>query len=48
MKFQDISTRSNYWEKDETETKEKVVVNANGNVIAENIEQADWETGTDC
>jgi hypothetical protein len=32
-------------EKDETETKEKVVVNANGNVIAENIEQADWETG---
>ena len=28
-----------------TETKEKVVVNANGNVIAENIEQADWETG---
>jgi len=32
-------------EKDETETKEKVVVNANGQVIAENIEQADWETG---
>ena len=32
-------------EKDATETKEKVVVNANGNVIAENIEQADWETG---
>jgi hypothetical protein len=32
-------------EKDETETKEKVVVNANGNIIAENIEQADWETG---
>ena len=31
--------------KDETETKEKVVVNANGNVIAENIEQADWEAG---
>jgi hypothetical protein len=31
--------------KDETETKEKVVVNANGKVIAENIEQADWETG---
>jgi hypothetical protein len=28
-----------------TETKEKVVVNANGNVIAQNIEQADWETG---
>jgi hypothetical protein len=32
-------------EKDETKTKEKVVVNANGKVIAENIEQADWETG---
>ena len=32
-------------EKDATETKEKVVVNANGNVIAENIEQADWEAG---
>jgi len=32
-------------EKDETETKEKVVVNANGQVIAENIEQADWEAG---
>ena len=32
-------------EKDATKTKEKVVVNANGNVIAENIEQADWETG---
>lgn len=32
-------------EKDATETKEKVVVNANGNVITENIEQADWETG---
>jgi len=32
-------------EKDETETKEKVVVNANGNVIAENIEQADWQNG---
>ena len=31
--------------KDATETKEKVVVNANGNVIAEDIEQADWETG---
>jgi hypothetical protein len=31
--------------KDATETKEKVVVNANGNVIAENIEQADWENG---
>ncbi len=32
-------------EKDATKTKEKVVVNANGNVIAENIEQADWEAG---
>ena len=31
--------------KDETETKEKAVVNANGKVIAENIEQADWEAG---
>ncbi len=31
--------------KDATETKEKVVVNSNGQVIAENIEQADWETG---
>ena len=31
--------------KDETETKEKAVVNANGNIIAEDIEQADWETG---
>ena len=29
----------------ETETKEKVVVNVNGKVIAENIEQADWEAG---
>jgi hypothetical protein len=29
----------------ETETKQKVVVNSNGNVFAENIEQADWETG---
>jgi hypothetical protein len=32
-------------EKDATETKEKVVVNSNGQVIAKNIEQADWETG---
>jgi len=32
-------------EKDATKTKEKVVVDSNGNVIAENIEQADWETG---
>jgi hypothetical protein len=31
--------------KDQTVTKEKVVVNADGNVIAENIEQADWEAG---
>jgi hypothetical protein len=29
----------------ETETKEKVVVSSNGQVIAENIEQADWENG---
>jgi hypothetical protein len=32
-------------EKDATKTKEKVVVDFNGNIIAENIEQADWETG---
>ena len=32
-------------EKDETETKEKVVVNSNGNVIADGIEEADWATG---
>jgi hypothetical protein len=31
--------------KDETETKEKVVVNVIGQVIAENIEQSDWEAG---
>jgi len=31
--------------KDETETKEKVVVNNIGQVIAQNIEQADWEAG---
>ena len=31
--------------KDETLTKEKVVVNSNDRVIAENIEQADWEAG---
>jgi hypothetical protein len=31
--------------KDETETKEKVVVNNIDQVIAENIEQADWEAG---
>jgi hypothetical protein len=31
--------------KDETETKEKVVVNSSGQVIAENIEEADWENG---
>jgi|LakMenEpi03Aug12_release.lakeMendotaPanAssembly.Ray.scaffolds.fasta_scaffold247554_1 hypothetical protein len=31
--------------KDATVTKEKVVVNVYDNVIAENIEQADWETG---
>jgi hypothetical protein len=32
-------------EKDETETKEKVVVNANGKVIAEGIEEDAWTTG---
>ena len=32
-------------EKDATETKEKVVVNTKGNVIAENIEQDDWQNG---
>jgi hypothetical protein len=32
-------------EKDETKTKEKIVVNSNGKIIAENIEQADWEAG---
>ena len=31
--------------KDQTLTKEKVVINSNGGVIAENIEQADWEAG---
>jgi hypothetical protein len=31
--------------KDATETKEKVVVNSDGNVIAENIEQVDWQNG---
>jgi hypothetical protein len=31
--------------KDATETKEKVVVNVNGKIIDENIEQADWEAG---
>jgi hypothetical protein len=29
----------------ETETKQKVVINSDDLVIAENIEQADWETG---
>jgi hypothetical protein len=32
-------------EKDATETKEKVVVSSDGNVIAQDIEQADWEVG---
>ena len=32
-------------EKDETETKEKVVVNSDGHVIAEGIEEADWTAG---
>jgi hypothetical protein len=31
--------------KDETETKEKVVVSASGNVLAEGIEEADWTAG---
>jgi hypothetical protein len=31
--------------KDQTLTKEKVVINSNGGVIAENIEQSDWEAG---
>jgi hypothetical protein len=42
---QDIVPEAITGTKDATETKEKVVVNANGQVIAENIEQADWETG---
>ena len=42
---QDIVPEAISGEKDETKTKEKVVVNANGKVIAENIEQADWEAG---
>jgi hypothetical protein len=42
---QDVVPEAISGEKDETKTKEKVVVNANGQVIAENIEQADWETG---
>jgi hypothetical protein len=42
---QDIVPEAISGEKDETKTKEKVVVNANGQVIAENIEQADWESG---
>jgi hypothetical protein len=42
---QDIVPEAITGTKDATETKEKVVVNANGNVIAEDIEQADWETG---
>jgi hypothetical protein len=31
--------------KDQTVTKEKVVLNVYGNIIAENIEKADWEAG---
>jgi hypothetical protein len=42
---QDIIPEAIHGIKDATETKEKVVVNVDGNVIAENIEQADWETG---
>jgi len=29
----------------ETETKQKVVINSDNLVIAENVEQTDWETG---
>jgi len=32
-------------EKDAVKTKEKVVINSNGEIIANNIEQADWEVG---
>jgi hypothetical protein len=32
-------------EKDAVKTKEKVVINSNGEIIANNIEQSDWETG---
>jgi hypothetical protein len=42
---QDIIPEAIHGIKDATETKEKVVVNSNGKIIAENIEQADWETG---
>ena len=42
---QDVVPEAISGTKDATETKEKVVVNANGNVIAENIEQANWEAG---
>jgi hypothetical protein len=42
---QDIIPEAISGTKDQTETKEKVVVNADGHVIAENIEQADWEAG---
>jgi len=40
---QDVVPEAISGEKDKTETKEKVVVNSYGNVIAENIEQKDWE-----
>jgi hypothetical protein len=42
---QDIIPEAITGTKDETKTKEKVVVNSDGGVIAENIEQADWEAG---
>jgi hypothetical protein len=42
---QDIIPEAITGTKDETETKEKVVVNNIGQVIAQNIEQADWEAG---
>ena len=31
--------------KDETETKQKVVLNSNGNLVADNIEEEDWTQG---
>jgi hypothetical protein len=42
---QDIIPEAITGTKDATVTKEKVVVNVYDNVIAENIEQADWEAG---
>jgi hypothetical protein len=42
---QDIIPEAITGTKDQTQTKQKVVVNNIGQVIAENIEQADWEAG---